>query len=66
MKLDQFLKFQGLTLTGGQAKHLIRAGLVAVNGESETRRGRQLQAGDIVTLEDQSFEVQLDSMAGGG
>ena len=65
MKLDQFLKFQGLTLTGGQAKHLIRAGLVTVNGETETRRGRQLNAGDIVTLEDQSFEVRLDTLAQG-
>lgn len=65
MKLDQFLKFQGLTLTGGQAKHLIRAGLVTVNGDTETRRGRQLYSGDIVTLEDQSFEVRLDTIARG-
>jgi len=61
MKLDQFLKFQGLTLTGGQAKSLIQAGLVAVNGETETRRGRQLQPGDIVSVEGESFDVQLES-----
>lgn len=59
MKLDQFLKFQGVTLTGGQAKHLIRSGFVTVNGELEVRRGRQLNAGDIVTVEDESFEVEL-------
>lgn len=63
MKLDQFLKFQGLTLTGGQAKHLIRSGLVTVNGDTEIRRGRQLNPGDIVTLDDQSFEVRLDTPA---
>lgn len=63
MKLDQFLKFQGLTLTGGQAKSLIQSGFVAVNGDTETRRGRQLKPGDIVTLEDESFEVQLASDA---
>lgn len=61
MKLDQFLKFQGLTLTGGQAKSLIQAGLVAVNGDTETRRGRQLKSGDIVSVEGESFDVQLDS-----
>ncbi|WP_299416095.1 RNA-binding S4 domain-containing protein [Acaryochloris sp. IP29b_bin.148] len=60
MKLDQFLKFQGLTLTGGQAKYLIQSGLVSVNGEIETRRGRQLKPGDIVTVEDESLEVQLE------
>ncbi|KAI9133781.1 RNA-binding S4 domain-containing protein [Acaryochloris sp. CCMEE 5410] len=58
MKLDQFLKFQGVTLTGGQAKHLIQSGFVTVNGELEVRRGRQLNAGDIVTVEDESFEVE--------
>ncbi|MGR3275661.1 RNA-binding S4 domain-containing protein [Acaryochloris marina] len=61
MKLDQFLKFQGVTLTGGQAKHLIQSGFVTVNGELEVRRGRQLGVGDIVTVEDESFEVQLES-----
>lgn len=59
MKLDQFLKFQGVTLTGGQAKHLIQSGFVTVNGELEVRRGRQLNSGDIVTVEDESFEVEL-------
>jgi len=60
MKLDQFLKFQGVTLTGGQAKYLIQSGFVTVNGELETRRGRQLNVGDTVTVEDESFEVQLE------
>lgn len=60
MKLDQFLKYQGVTLTGGQAKSLIQSGYVAVNGEIETRRGRQLKVGDIVTVEDESFKVELE------
>jgi len=60
MKLDQFLKFQGVTLTGGQAKSLIQAGYVEVNGNIETRRGRQLSVGDIVTVEEESFEVTLN------
>ena len=60
MKLDQFLKFQGIAATGGQAKLIIQAGIVAVNGQLECRRGRQLKIGDTVTVGDQSFTVQSD------
>jgi ribosome-associated protein len=57
MKLDQFLKYQGIATTGGQAKLLIQAGHVFVNGTQETRRGRKLVAGDCVSVEDQTFTV---------
>ncbi|BAD38988.1 S4 domain-containing protein YaaA [Symbiobacterium thermophilum] len=49
--LDAFLKWTGVADTGGQAKALIAAGLVHVNGEPELRRGRKLRAGDRVRLE---------------
>lgn len=48
IKLDQFLKQMGIAPTGGQAKLLIQSGGVSVNGETETRRGRKLVAGDRV------------------
>lgn len=51
MKLDQFLKFQGLVATGGEAKLRIQRGDVRVNGVVETRRGRQLALGDAVTVD---------------
>jgi ribosome-associated protein len=51
IKLDQFLKWQGLVETGGQAKLVIQDGLVRVNDEVETRRGRKLREGDRVSLE---------------
>lgn len=54
MKLDQFLKWQNLAESGGQAKHLIQEGHVMVNGEIETRRGRKLQSGDVVEMADGS------------
>ncbi|PZD75531.1 hypothetical protein C1752_00051 [Acaryochloris thomasi RCC1774] len=57
MKLDQFLKFKCLVATGGQAKYFIQNGEVEVNGHPETRRGRQLSDGDIVTFQGQSFDV---------
>ena len=51
VKLDQFLKFQGLVGTGGEAKLRIQRGDVRVNGVIETRRGRQLGLGDAVSLD---------------
>ena len=47
-KLDQYLKFNGWVESGGEAKLKIRAGEVLVNGVVETRRGRQLNAGDVI------------------
>ena len=48
MKLDQFMKWKGLASTGGEAKKLISAGLVLVNGTTEFRRGRKLKWGDQI------------------
>jgi len=48
MKLDQFLKWQNLVSSGGEAKIIIKSGSVKVNGVIETRRGRKLNKGDKV------------------
>jgi ribosome-associated protein len=48
IKLGQFLKLADLVDTGADAKGLLARGLVRVNGEVETRRGRQLVTGDVV------------------
>ncbi|MGA4507863.1 RNA-binding S4 domain-containing protein [Propionibacteriaceae bacterium G1746] len=45
IRLGQFLKYTGLADTGGEAREWIQAGLVTVDGEVETRRGRQLADG---------------------
>jgi ribosome-associated protein len=50
IKLGQFLKLADLVDTGADAKGLLARGLVRVNGDVETRRGRQLAAGDVVEL----------------
>ena len=57
IKLDQFLKLADVVQSGGEAKHLIRSGVVLVNGETETRRGRKLRAGDVVTIDDMELLV---------
>lgn len=63
IQLDQFLKWQGLVATGGQAKLLIQDGQVLVNGRVETRRSRKLVSGDVVTAGGQSITVTWDAEA---
>ena len=50
MKLDQFLKWEGIVSTGGEAKNLIATGHVLVNGSIELRRGRKLCSGDHISF----------------
>ena len=57
IRLGQFLKLANLVESGAEAKPVIVAGAVLVNGEVETRRGRQLVLGDVVTLGPQSARV---------
>ena len=48
IRLGQLLKLSGLADSGGEARELVQEGVVSVNGEVETRRGRQLHRGDVV------------------
>lgn len=57
IRLGQFLKFAGLIDTGADAKAVIAQGLVEVNDEVETRRGRQLRLGDTVTFDGRAARV---------
>ena len=56
--LGQALKAANAVGTGGEAKILIQAGEVWVNGEVETRRGRRLREGDVVEVGDALLEVR--------
>ena len=59
INLDQFLKWANIVMSGGEAKHLIQAGKVEVNGEIELKRGKTLKAGDVVSLtaEEKKYKV---------
>ena len=50
IKLDSFLKFAALVGSGGEAKTAIADGLVSVNGETCTMRGKKLRPGDRVSF----------------
>jgi ribosome-associated protein len=57
IRLGQFLKYAGLIDSGADAKTVIADGSVLVNGAVETRRGRQLQHGDVVVFGEHSARV---------
>ncbi|BFU44328.1 RNA-binding S4 domain-containing protein [Krasilnikovia sp. MM14-A1004] len=57
IRLGQFLKLADLVDTGGEGKILIASGDVTVNGEVDTRRGRQLHRGDVVRVQGRSARV---------
>lgn len=57
IKLEQLLKLAGAVSGGGEAKMRIQAGEAVVNSEVETRRGRKLRQGDLVTFDGAIYKV---------
>ena len=57
IKLGQALKAAGLVGNGVEAKDVILQGLVKVNGQVDTRRGKKLIAGDIVEFEGKQLKI---------
>jgi ribosome-associated protein len=57
IRLGQFLKLADAVELGSDVKLLLGSGRVEVNGRSETRRGRQLVAGDVVSVSGGQFRV---------
>ena len=60
IKLQDLLKFASLVSTGGEAKIIIQAGEVRVNGEVCTMRGKKIRPGDIVELDGQQLTVSYE------
>lgn len=58
IKLDALLKFASLVGSGGEAKALIQDGMVSVNGEICTMRGKKIRPGDVVSLEGNEVTVE--------
>jgi ribosome-associated protein len=57
IRLGELLKLAGVVGTGGEAKLLLASEEVRVNGEPESRRGRQLRTGDEVLVGDETLRV---------
>ena len=61
IRLGQLLKLAGVVDDGAMAREVIERGLVAVNDEVDTRRGRQVRRGDVVTYEAETIHVTADA-----
>lgn len=61
IRLDSALKFAGALGTGGQAKMVIQDGLVKVNGDVCTQRGKKLRNGDKIEFEENKFVIKNES-----
>ncbi len=59
IKLDQLIKFAGISFDGAEAKKMVKQGMVSVNGEEELRRGRKLYEDDVVKVDlgDEVYEI---------
>ena len=57
IKLQDLLKFANLVESGGEAKEAVQKGLVTVNGEVCTMRGKKLRPGDVFAYQGRQFEI---------
>ena len=63
IKLDQLVKFAGLSETGAKAKILIDLGEFNVNGECCIKRGKKIKPGDIIEFKNKKYKIVFDEEA---
>lgn len=61
IRLDSLLKFIGVAETGGQAKSFIQDGIVKVNDEICTARGKKIRSGDIISVFSVDYHVKNEN-----
>ena len=59
VELYKILKFEGLATSGGEAKSVIDAGHVLVNGSVETRKRKKIVAGDTIEYQGEQYQISL-------
>lgn len=59
IELYKILKFENWVESGGEAKYVISAGLVRVNGEVETRKRKKIVTGDVIEFNNEKIQLQL-------
>ncbi|MBP1545813.1 MAG: RNA-binding S4 domain-containing protein [Oscillospiraceae bacterium] len=60
IKLQQLLKFSGAAEIGSEAKDMIAEGIVSVNGEVCTMRGKKLRPGDVAEINAEDITLRLE------
>ena len=63
IQLDQLLKFSGIALSGGEAKEMIFAGIVDVNGVTASERRKKIYSGDKVIIYADDVTIELEVTA---
>lgn len=61
IRLDSLLKFIGVAETGGQAKAFIQDGIVKVNAEVCTARGKKIRSGDTVSVFSVDYHIKYEN-----
>jgi ribosome-associated protein len=59
VELYKILKFEGMVGSGGQAKTVVAAGQVLVNGKVETRKGKKIVTGDTIEYNNEKIGIKL-------
>lgn len=60
IKLDQLLKFSGVADIGSEAKQMVLDGIVNVNGDVCTMRGKKIRPGDLVEITGEDIIIRLE------
>ena len=60
IRLDQLLKFCGLAETGGHAKEIVAEGVISLNGEICTMRGKKIHPGDVIEVDQYEIHIVAD------
>jgi len=61
VELYKILKFEGMVTSGGQAKMVVAAGQVLVNGKIETRKRKKIVVGDVIEFNNEKIGIKLAS-----
>jgi ribosome-associated protein len=61
VELYKILKFEGMVASGGQAKVVVAAGQVLVNGKIETQKRKKIVAGDTIEFNKEKIGIKLAS-----
>lgn len=61
IRLDSFLKFKGIAMTGGEAKQFVQDGIVKVDGEICTARGKKIRSGNTVSVFSVDYHIKNEN-----
>lgn len=61
VELYKILKFEGMVTSGGQAKGVVAAGQVLVNGKVETQKRKKIVAGNTIEFNNETIVIKLGS-----